>query len=168
MSTSYSSRGHLNRRSLLKAAALGLSVLTLAAALTAQTVPPALEAPAARPPVDGPNGTKLIGMPKFHDPAPYDIDEHTGYKQIFDGKSLAGWDADTSIWRVEDGNMVGETFEGKPKGNNYIVYRGDKTRDFDLKLQMKIEKGGGGGIQYRSVTGIPWTRPQPAGSLRMT
>ena len=53
--------------------------------------------------------------------------------------------------------------EGKPKGNNYIVYRGDKTRDFDLKLQMKIEKGGGGGIQYRSVTGVPWTRPQPAG-----
>ena len=58
--------------------------------------------------------------------------------------------------------MVGETLEGKPKGNNYIVYRGDKTRDFDLKLQMKIEKGGGGGIQYRSVTGVPWTRAQPA------
>jgi hypothetical protein len=46
---------------------------------------------------------------------------------------------------------------------NYIVYRGNKTRDFNLKLQMKIEKGGGGGIQYRSVTAIPWTRPQPAG-----
>ena len=28
---------------------------------------------------------------------------------------------------------------------------------------MKIEKGGGGGIQYRSVTGVPWTRQQPAG-----
>jgi hypothetical protein len=27
-----------------------------------------------------------------------------------------------------------------------------QTRDFDLKLQMKIEKGGGGGIQYRSDT----------------
>jgi hypothetical protein len=102
-------------------------------------------------------------MPKFHDPAPYDIDEHTGFKQIFDGKTFNGWDADTSIWRTEDGVMVGETFEGKPRGNNYIVYRGDKTRDFDLKLQMKIEKGGGGGIQYRSVTGLPWTRPQPPG-----
>jgi hypothetical protein len=102
-------------------------------------------------------------MPKFHDPAPYDINDHTGYKQIFDGKSLNGWDADTTIWRVEDSLMVGETLEGKPRGNNYIVYRGDRTRDFDLKLQMKIEKGGGGGIQYRSVTGIPWTRPQPAG-----
>src|ERR1700733_14710907 len=31
------------------------------------------------------------------------------------------------------------------------------------KLQMKIEKGGGGGIQYRSVTGVPWSRPQPNG-----
>jgi hypothetical protein len=102
-------------------------------------------------------------MPKFHDPASYDIDEHAGYKQIFDGKSFSGWDADRSIWRIEDGVMVGETLEGKPKGNNYIVYRGDKTRDFDLKLRMKIEHGGGGGIQYRSVTGVPWTRPQPGG-----
>jgi hypothetical protein len=119
--------------------------------------------PPAGPPQTGPHGEKLVGMPKFHDPAPYDINEHTGYKQIFDGNTLNGWDADTSIWRVENGIMVGETLEGKPKGNNYIVYRGDKTRDFDLKLQMKIEKGGGGGIQYRSVTGVPWTRPQPAG-----
>ena len=132
-------------------------------ALTAQSVPPALVSPAAGSPQTGPNGEKIPGMPKFHDPAPYDIDEHTGYKQIFDSKSFTGWDADPSIWRIEDGIMVGETLEGKPKGNNYIVYRGDKTRDFDLKLQMKIEKGGGGGIQYRSVTGVPWTRPQPDG-----
>ncbi|MFL6446841.1 MAG: DUF1080 domain-containing protein [Bryobacteraceae bacterium] len=126
-------------------------------------MPPALESPPARPPQIGPHGEKLPGMPKFHDPAPYDIDEHTGFKQIFDGKSFTGWDADPGIWRVEDGVMVGETLEGHPKGNNYIVYLGEKTRDFDLKLQMKIEHGGGGGIQYRSVTGVPWTRPQPAG-----
>jgi hypothetical protein len=105
----------------------------------------------------------LPGMPKFHPPLPYDIDDHTGYTQIFDGKSFAGWDADTSIWRIENGVMVGETLEGKPKGNNYIVYRGETARDFDLKLQMKIEKGGGGGIQYRSQAGVPWTRAAPAG-----
>src|SRR5215471_11953654 len=104
-----------------------LLLLAFASALGAQSVPPAVASPAARPPVMGPHGEKLIGMPKFHDPAPYDIDEHTGYKQIFDGKSFAGWDADTRIWRVEDGIMVGETHEGKPAGNNYIVYRGDKT-----------------------------------------
>src|ERR1700679_4035230 len=147
------------RPSLFLAAALNF----IFPALTAQSVPPALVSSAAGPPQTGPNGQKIPGMPKFHDPAPYDLNEHTGYKQIFDGKSFTGWDADPSIWRIEDGIMVGETLQGKPKGNNYIVYRGDKTRDFDLKLQMKIEKGGGGGIQYRSVTGVPWTRSQPAG-----
>ena len=148
---------------LISAATLSAFLFALPAKLSGQSVPPALVSPPVGPPETGSNGEKLVGMPKFHDPAPYDINEHTGYKQIFDGKSLDGWDADTSIWRVEDGIMVGETLAGKPKGNNYIVYRGDKTRDFDLKLQMKIEKGGGGGIQYRSATGIPWTRPQPAG-----
>jgi len=145
----------------LMPAALGLCLLS--ASLAAQSVPPGLESPPAGPPETGPHGEKLIGMPRFHQPAPYDIDEHTGFKQIFDGKTLSGWDADTTIWRVENGLMVGETLTGKPRGNNYIVYRGDKTRDFDLKLQMKIEKGGGGGIQYRSLTGVPWTRSQPPG-----
>jgi hypothetical protein len=131
--------------------------------LIGQSVPPALVSPPAGPPQTGPHGEQLLGMPKFHDPAPYNIDEHTGYQQIFNEKTLDGWDADRSIWRVENGVMIGETLEGKPKGNNYIVYLGAKPRDFDLKLQMKIEKGGGGGIQYRSVTGVPWTRQPPAG-----
>jgi hypothetical protein len=142
---------------------VSLISMLLTATLIAQTVPPALQSPAAQPPQLGPHGEKIPGMPKFHDPAPYDPNEHEGYKQIFDAKSFTGWDADPSIWRIEGGMMVGETLEGKPKGNSYIVYRGDRTRDFNLKLQMKIEKGGGGGIQYRSVTGIPWTRTQPAG-----
>jgi hypothetical protein len=138
-------------------------LIALPTILSAQSVPRSLESPPAQPPQTGSHGEKLPGMPKFHDPAPYDFDEHTGYKQIFDTKSLAGWDADGTIWHVENGIMVGETREGKPRGNNYIVYRGDKARDFDLKLRMKIEKGGGGGIQYRSVTGVPWTRPEPTG-----
>jgi hypothetical protein len=160
MPASYRPSARAVHHSLLWAASL---LIVLPAALIAQSVPPALESPAAGPPQTGPNGEKLAGMPKFHDPAPYDIDDHSGFKQIFDGKSFTGWDADTTIWRVEDGIMVGEILEGKPKGNNYIVYRGDKTRDFDLKLQMKIEKGGGGGIQYRSLTGVPWGRLQPEG-----
>ena len=154
----------LTTLSFTRFACLSAAFLLAAAASTlhAQAVPPALEAPAARPPQAGPNGQVLPGMPKFHDPLPYDIDEHTGYKQLFDGKSLAGWDGDPTIWRVEDGVMVGETLQDKPRGNSYIVSTAPKTRDFDLKLQMKIEKGGGGGIQYRSQAGIPWTRSQPA------
>jgi hypothetical protein len=142
---------------------LRLALFALPASLLAQSVPPALVSPPVGGPQTGANGELLPGMPKFHPPLPYDIDDHTGYTQIFDGKTFNGWDADTSIWRIENGVMLGETLEGKPKGNNYIVYRGETARDFDLKLQMKIEKGGGGGIQYRSQAGVPWTRAVPAG-----
>jgi len=163
MSRTSRTRAHFVLTFLIFATMQSLAFLVPPAALSAQSVPPALVSPPAGPPETGSNGEKLVGMPKFHDPAPYNIDEHTGFKQIFNGNNLNGWDADTSIWRVENGIMIGETLEGKPRGNNYIVYSADRTRDFDLKLQMKIEKGGGGGIQYRSVTGLPWTRPQPHG-----
>jgi hypothetical protein len=128
----------------------------------AQEVPPALESPSARPPVAGADGKMMPGMPKFHDPLPYDIDAHDGFVQLFDGKTMTGWDGDPTIWRIEDGVMIGETLKDKPRGNSYIVYTADKAKDFDLKLQMKIENGGGGGIQYRSKAGVPWTRSQPA------
>jgi hypothetical protein len=145
-----------------------LAPILPASILLAQSVPPSLESPPVAQPQTGTHGEKLPGMPKFHDPAPYDFDEHTGYKQIFDTRTLAGWDADPTIWRVQDSIMVGEIFEGHPRGNNYIVYRGDQARDFDLKLQMKIEKGGGGGIQYRSVTGVPGHGLNPPASRPMT
>ncbi len=142
---------------------VAVASLVMSLPTVAQRVSPALESPPARPPVTGADGRQYIGMPKFHEPAPYDIDEHTGFHPLFDGKTFTGWDADPSFWRVEDGMIVGETKENERKGNNYIVYKAEKTRDFALKLQMRIEKGGGGGIQYRSQTGIPWTRPQVPG-----
>ncbi len=161
MSASYRPYARFVRPSLLLATALNIAFVAFPSTLIAQSVPPALESPPSGPPQTGPHGEKLLGMPKFHPPAPYDIDEHTGYTQIFDGKSFKGWDVDPKVWRIEDGLMVGETLAEKPIGNNYIVYRGAKPRDFDLKLQMKIEKGGGGGIQYRSLTDVPWGRTQP-------
>src|SRR5579863_3343835 len=116
-----SQRSGFVHHSLLFAASIAFAVP--AATPWAQSVPSALESPPAQPPQKGPHGEMLPGMPKFHDPAPYDPNEHTGYKEIFDGKTFAGWDADPSIWRVEAGMMVGETLVGQPKGNNYIVYR---------------------------------------------
>src|SRR5262249_21301616 len=76
-----------------------------------------------------PEREKFVGMPKFHDPAPYDIDDHPGYKQIFDGESFTGWDADPTIWRIESGVMVGETVEGKPGGKQlHRLSRREGTR----------------------------------------
>jgi hypothetical protein len=94
----------------------------------------------------------------FKEAAPMAFDDHTGYEQLFDGTSLKGWDGDPSVWRVEGGAIVGVSTKEKPVGNAYIVYRGAQPYDFDLKLEIKVENGGGSGIQYRSRTGLPWRR----------
>ena len=103
---------------------------------------------------------------RFHEPTPFDFDDHTGFVQIFDGKTLAGWDGDPAMWHVEDGALVGEAPAGPRPPNTYISYHGtgptDATaHDFDLKLEIKVEFGGGTGIQYRSSVGKPWIQARP-------
>lgn len=109
----------------------------------------------------------------FHEPNPFNFDDHTGYKQIFDGKTLTGWDGDPAIWRVDDGAIVGESdsLTVRPP-NTYISYHGNgpddeaaKAHDFDLKLEIKVEHGGGTGIQYRGTVGQPWIRARPGQKL---
>jgi 3-keto-disaccharide hydrolase len=98
----------------------------------------------------------------FREPDPIEFEDHTGYTRIFDGKSLKDWDGDPRFWRVADGALIGESTEEKPVSNSYISYRGLEAKDFDLKLEIKVENGGGSGIQYRSKTGLPWRRtPRP-------
>ncbi len=71
--------------------------------------------------------------------------------------------ATPTYWRVENGALVGESTSEKPVNNAYIWRKGIIAHDFDLKLEIKCEIAGGSGIQYRSQTGLPWTRPQRAG-----
>jgi hypothetical protein len=95
----------------------------------------------------------------FYEPEPLDFNDHTDYEPLFDGTTLTNWDGDPTFWRVENGAIIGESTKEKPVGNSYLVFRGFEPRDFDLKLEIKVENGGGSGIQYRSKTGLPW-RPQ--------
>ena len=95
----------------------------------------------------------------FIEPNAIDFADHTGYISLFDGKALAGWDGQPGLWRVENGAIVGETapemFPRYTFPNTFLIYRGIEAKDFDLKLEIKVEKGGGSGIQYRSSTGLP-------------
>jgi hypothetical protein len=106
---------------------------------------------------------------RFHEPSPFDFDNHTGFQQIFDGKTLHGWDGDPAMWHVEDGAIVGYAPAGPRPPNTYISYHGDgdegMAHDFDLKLEIKVELGGGSGIQYRSAVGKPWIRARPGDKL---
>jgi hypothetical protein len=81
-----------------------------------------------------------------------------GFKQIFDGKSLKGWEGDTKYWRAENGSLVGEiTPETLLKTNSFIIWQGGQPGDFELKGSFKITEKGNSGINYRSeqLTDIP-------------
>ena len=103
------------------------------------------------------------GASRFKEPDPIDFSAHTGFIQIFDGATLKGWDGNPTVWRVENGVLVGESTPERPSGNSYISYHGDGgvSKDFDLKVEIKVEHGGGSGIQYRSQVGRPWLRARP-------
>ena len=87
---------------------------------------------------------------RFREPDPIAFNDHAGFVSIFDGQTLKDWVGDPAIWRVENGVIVGESTREKPSGNSYISYHGIVAKDFDLKLEIKVENGGGSGIQYRS------------------
>ena len=74
-----------------------------------------------------------------------------GFKSIFDGKTLKGWEGDTKYWRAENGNLVGEiTPETLLKTNSFIVWQGGSPADFELKGEFNITEKGNSGINYRS------------------
>ncbi|AEI47093.1 3-keto-disaccharide hydrolase [Runella slithyformis] len=82
-----------------------------------------------------------------------------GFVQIFDGKTLNGWDGDPTYWRAENGNLVGEiTPTTLLKTNSFIIWKGGEPADFELKGEFNITKAGNSGINYRSdrLTDIPF------------
>jgi len=91
----------------------------------------------------------------FPQPAPLDFAGHAGFISLFDGRTLQGWDGEPGIWSVQGGAIVGTSTLEHRAGNTFLVYRREKAKDFDLKLEIKVEWGGGSGVQYRSSTGIP-------------
>jgi hypothetical protein len=79
-----------------------------------------------------------------------------GFKKIFDGKTLKGWEGDPVYWKVENGSIVGEiTPATLVKRNTFIIYRDAKPSDFELKCEVKITKDGNTGINYRSEELLP-------------
>jgi hypothetical protein len=99
--------------------------------------------------------TGLMGVAAFAQPKMNIADlvkplPETGFKSIFDGKTLTGWEGDSNFWRVEGGAIVGQTQTDKqPKQNTFLIWRGGKPANFELKLDYKLT-GFNSGIQYRS------------------
>src|SRR5687768_6503306 len=68
----------------------------------------------------------------------YEPDDSSGFVPIFDGKTLAGWDGDTTFWRAENGEIIGEsTPEKVVKENSFLIWRGGRVKDFELKVDFR-------------------------------
>lgn len=78
--------------------------------------------------------------------------DEPGFQPIFDGKTLTGWEGNPTYWRVEDGSLVGEIkADTVLKSNTFVIWRGGRPKDFELKLDYRITPDGNSGINYRSV-----------------
>ena len=79
-----------------------------------------------------------------------------GFKDLFTGKDLTGWEGRKEHWTVEDGAITGTTSKENPaKGNNFLIAKdGDKNLvvgDFELRFSYKFSGDwGNSGVQYRS------------------
>jgi hypothetical protein len=73
-----------------------------------------------------------------------------GFKPIFNGKDLTGWDGAPELWSVKDGVLVGQTTpEHQIKTNTFLIWRAGTVDDFEIHFKYRIT-GGNSGLQYRS------------------
>ena len=77
-------------------------------------------------------------------------DVEKGFVSMFNGKDLTGWEGKPGGWWIEDGAITGQSTKEKPcKKAHYLMWRGGKPADFELRLSYRLV-GGNSGIQLRS------------------
>jgi hypothetical protein len=91
-------------------------------------------------------------VPKQSDRPEAIAGDEPGFQRIFDGKTLDGWEGNPAYWRVENGSIVGEITPATViKSNTFVIWRGGRPKDFELKLEYRITPEGNSGVNYRSA-----------------
>ncbi len=79
-----------------------------------------------------------------------------GFKSMFNGKDLTGWDGNPALWSVRDGAITGQsTPEHQVKPNTFLIWKGGEPANFELRASFKLtgqndKKFANSGVQYRS------------------
>jgi pimeloyl-ACP methyl ester carboxylesterase/prenyltransferase beta subunit len=76
--------------------------------------------------------------------------ETAGFQPLFNGKSLDGWEGDTSLWSAQNGMLVGKS--AALKHNDFLATTASYG-DFILKFSFRMlgDEGSNSGMQFRSV-----------------
>ncbi|RMF39442.1 MAG: DUF1080 domain-containing protein [Planctomycetota bacterium] len=73
-----------------------------------------------------------------------------GFRWLFDGKSLDGWEGDTEYFRVQDGAIVAGRLDRTIPHNQFLCTT-ERFGDFELIVDVKlVGEGKNAGIQFRS------------------
>lgn len=76
--------------------------------------------------------------------------DRTGFVSLFNGRDLTGWEGDPQYWSVKSGAITAESpVNGRVPTNTFLIWKGGKLTDFELRLSYKITAGNSG-VQYRS------------------
>lgn len=70
--------------------------------------------------------------------------EEPGFKALFDGSSLAGWQGDTGGYEAKDGELHCR------KGAGGKLLTKDEYADFDLKFEFRLTPGANNGLGIRA------------------
>lgn len=80
----------------------------------------------------------------------------SGFKPIFNGRDLSGWEGLSQFWSVQDGAITGQTKnQADLKANTFLVWKGGQPANFELRLKFKLTPNNdrnqaNSGVQYRS------------------
>jgi hypothetical protein len=90
----------------------------------------------------------------------------TGWIELFDGKSLAGWHGynktgEVSNWTVEDGALVCLGAAKDAHGGDLVTDQ--KFDNFELTWDWKVDKGSNSGVMYHVVEDPKYKAPYETG-----
>ena len=74
--------------------------------------------------------------------------ETAGFKPLFNGNDMEGWDGEKAYWSVQDGMLVGKS---SGLDHNTFLTAPGVYQDFALKFSFRLKDGAGNsGVQFRS------------------
>jgi hypothetical protein len=77
-----------------------------------------------------------------------------GFRPLFNGRNLDGWDGDPRLWRVRGGVLVGSTDGARITHNSFLISR-QSFGNFILRAECKL-RNHNSGIQFRSEALPDW------------
>lgn len=73
------------------------------------------------------------------------------FESLFNGQDLSGWDGNPELWSVEDGLITGRTTgPDHLKYNQFLIWKGEPLKNFELRATVRVAGNNNSGIQYRS------------------